>query len=62
MIPPEPEQQSVRSAITDEMVEAAADAIAGEFGYVLRDDEEMYDTSYWKPLARRVLEAALGDV
>ena len=59
MIPSESEQQSGRSAITDAMVEAAAEAIAAEFGYVLRDDEEMYDTSYWKPLARRVLEAAL---
>jgi hypothetical protein len=41
------------------MVEAAADAIAAEFGYVLKADEEMYDVTYWKTLARHVLEAAL---
>jgi hypothetical protein len=45
-----------RPSLTDEMVEAAAQAIAHEFGYKL--DSEIFDAAYWERIARVALEAA----
>jgi hypothetical protein len=44
--------------LTDEMVERAAEAIAGACGCVLSQSGE--DVEEWRRLGRRALEAALG--